>query len=98
MADDAHPNTKFFEKYGSFDDPESITSRSQFLLIRHATSAYNVKDRAFRKELFEKYPDTDPESKLKRNQALADLFTQLDDEMTDALIVEPDGAKQATDQ
>ena len=66
VIDDLHPNKLFFQKYGSFEDSNSMTSRSQFLLIRHGTSVFNVKDHDFKKELWKKYPENDEESKLKK--------------------------------
>ena len=34
-------NCKFFENFGSYQDPESWLSQSQFLLVRHAESEEN---------------------------------------------------------
>ncbi len=43
----AVPNEKFFERYGSLDDPKSEISRSQLLCLRHAVSEYNFQMNEF---------------------------------------------------
>jgi len=37
-----YPNDRFYERYGTLEEPDSQASRAQFLLVRHAVSDFNV--------------------------------------------------------
>ena len=57
------PNEKIFEVYGSLDEPNSVISKSQFLLIRHGISNYNAYASQFRKQTLEENPGEDEAAK-----------------------------------
>ncbi len=62
------PNADFFTKYGSINQDQSILSKSQFLMIRHACSIYNTVSDRVKNEVLEKCPGKTNDIKWKRRQ------------------------------
>ena len=58
------PNEAIFEEYGSLTDPDSVISKSQYLLLRHGISDFNIAHKKIKQEIQNKYPD-DPEQRVK---------------------------------
>ena len=53
----SYPNEKMFEMYGTFEDDKSILSQSEYILIRHGISEYNLFAKNKREEIKHLSPD-----------------------------------------
>ena len=89
----AHPNDSFFEKYGSLSDPNSRTSQSPFLIVRHGISVFNLAEEKFNEEFERAVGRDDPEFERKWTEAHVVDFGSINNSLIDPELADPVGFK-----